>query len=110
MNQRPITIDKEGAMTLPKAVRVALKITDRAQLMYEVRDGGVFLRPAITIPAEDAWAYAPEGSAAIERARHSPFVPGVTEEDLEAINASDDPEQAARDPIARLRVPSGQNA
>ncbi|MCA1723474.1 MAG: AbrB/MazE/SpoVT family DNA-binding domain-containing protein, partial [Thermomicrobia bacterium] len=66
MDQRPITIDKEGVVTLPKAVRVALKITDRAQLTYEVRDGGVFLRPAIIISAEDAWAYTPEESAAIE--------------------------------------------
>ncbi|MCA1667443.1 MAG: type II toxin-antitoxin system PrlF family antitoxin, partial [Thermomicrobia bacterium] len=80
MDQRPITIDKEGVVTLPKAVRVALKITDRAQLTYEVRDGGVFLRPAIIISAEDAWAYTPEESAAIERAPHSPVVPNIGEE------------------------------
>ncbi len=99
--ERPITMDKDGAMTLPKTVRTALRLTDRAQLTYEVREGGVFLRPAIIIPAEDAWAYTPTESAAIERARQSPIVPGVTEEDLAAINASGDPEQAARDLIAR---------
>jgi bifunctional DNA-binding transcriptional regulator/antitoxin component of YhaV-PrlF toxin-antitoxin module len=101
INERPITIDKEGVMTLPKAVRTALHITGRAQLTWEVRDGGVFLRRAITIPAEDAWAYRPEEAAAIERARNSPVLPGVTEDDLEAIIASDNPEQAARDLIAR---------
>ena len=98
--ERPITMDKDGAMTLPKAVRSALHITDRTQLTYEIRDGGVLLRPAIIIPQEDAWAYTPEESAAIERARHSPIVPNVTDADLEAINAANDPERAARDLVA----------
>ncbi len=100
-NQRPIMVDKEGAMTLPKAVRTALQITDRAQLTYEVRDGGVFLQRAITIPAEDAWAYTPEESAAIERARHSPLLPHVGEDDLIAIMEADDPQAAARALIAK---------
>ncbi len=101
VTERPITLDKDGAMTLPKVVRTALHITDRTQLTYEIRDGGVLLRPAIVIPQEDAWAYTPEESAAIERALHSPVVPGVTDEDLAAIAAADDPEQAARALIAR---------
>ncbi|MGI8687779.1 MAG: AbrB/MazE/SpoVT family DNA-binding domain-containing protein [Thermomicrobiales bacterium] len=96
VTERPITLDKDGAMTLPKAVRTALHITDRTQLTYEIRDGGVLLRPAIVIPQEDAWAYTPEESAAIERARHSPIVPHVGEEDLVAIMEADDPQAAMR--------------
>lgn len=49
----------------------------------------------------DAWAYTPEMRARIERARQSRDVPGVTEEDLQAIAASDDPEAAARGLIAQ---------
>lgn len=96
VTERPITLDKDGAMTLPKAVRTALRITDRTQLTYEIRDGGVLLRPAIVIPQEDAWAYTSEESAAIERARHSPIVPHMSEEDLIAIMEADDPHAAMR--------------
>jgi len=98
-----VIVNRQGRITLPIKIREELHLGEDAALEVETRDGGIFLRPAVvfTVPREDAWAYTPEESAAIERARHSPIVPGVTEEDLEAINASADPEQAARDLIAR---------
>lgn len=49
----------------------------------------------------DVWQYTPEMHARIERARRSRDVPGVTEEDLQAIAAADDPEAAARQLIAQ---------
>ncbi len=51
---------------------------------------------------EDSWALTPEFRARLERARRSPVLTGVTEEDLEAVIAANDPQGAARELIARL--------
>ncbi len=51
---------------------------------------------------EDSWAYTPEFRARLERARTSPVLTGVTEEDLEAVIAANDPQVAAQELIARL--------
>ncbi len=53
------------------------------------------------VPAEDAWAYTPEHRAAVERARNSPTISGVTEEDLLALIEADDPQAAIRELIDR---------
>ena len=55
----------------------------------------------VSVPREDARAYTAEHRASVARAPASPDIPGVTEADLEAINAVDDPEAAARELIAR---------
>lgn len=51
---------------------------------------------------EDSWALTPAFRARLERARTSPVLTGVTEEDVEAVIAADDPQAAARDLIARM--------
>lgn len=101
MARNIISMREDGRMTFPATARKALHIEGETDFAYEVTNGGLFLRPILTIPREDAWAYTPEESAAIERALRSPIVPGVTDEDLAIIAAADDPEQAARDLIAR---------
>ncbi len=50
---------------------------------------------------EDAWADTPEFRARLARARTSPVLTGVTEEDLESVIAADNPQVAARELIAR---------
>ena len=96
-----VTMTDRGRITLPASVRKELHIEGETPLELETIEGRIILRPAVVIPREDAWAYTVAESAAIERARRSPIVPGVTEEDLEAINASVNPAEAARDLIAR---------
>ena len=96
-----VTMTDRGRITLPANVRKELHIEGETPFELETTEGRIVLRPALVIPREDAWAYTPEESAAIERARLSPVVPGVTEEDLEAINANANPQQAARDLVAQ---------
>jgi len=51
---------------------------------------------------EDSWASTPEFRTRLEYARKSPVLTGITEEDLEAVIAANDPQVAARELIARL--------
>lgn len=51
---------------------------------------------------EDSWVSTPEFRARLERARTSPVLTGITEEDVEAVIAANDPQAAARELIARL--------
>jgi len=90
-----------GRITIPSTIRPALHLDDNAQLQLEIIDDRLVITPAITIVREDAWAYTPEESAAIERARHSPLLPHVGEDDLIAIMEADDPQAAARAVIAK---------
>ncbi len=92
-----VTVNRQGRITLPSSIRKELNIGEDATLEVETRDGGIFLRPALVIPREDAWAYTPEYRALIEKARNSPIVPNVSEADLVAIMEADDPQIAARD-------------
>jgi len=96
-----VTMTDRGRITLPASVRKELHLEGETPFELETAGDRIILRPALVIPREDAWAYTPKESAAIERARHSPVVPGITEEDLDAINTSADPQQAARDLIAQ---------
>ncbi|MCA1724877.1 MAG: hypothetical protein LC748_11635, partial [Thermomicrobia bacterium] len=97
-----VSMREDGRMTVSRSCSQGTPYRGETDFACGVTDGGLFPRPILTIPPEDTWAYMPEESATIEGIRHSPIGPGVREEDLEAINASDDPEQAARDLITRL--------
>lgn len=70
---------------MSKSAVIEMAIREKARREYE----------------SDVWAYSPEVQAPIARARQSRDAPGVTEEDLQAIAASDDPEAAARQLIAQ---------
>jgi AbrB family looped-hinge helix DNA binding protein len=100
-----VTMSDRGRITIPSTIREALHLDDHAQLQLDIVDDRLVITPAVVIPREDAWAYTPEESAAIERARHSPLLPNVGEDDLIAIMEADDPQAAARALIAKhLRV------
>jgi len=96
-----VTMSDRGRITIPATIREALHLDDNAQLQLDVVNDTLVITPTITIPREDAWAYTPEESAAIERARHSPLLPHVGEDDLVAIMEADDPQAAARALIAK---------
>jgi AbrB family looped-hinge helix DNA binding protein len=96
-----VTMSDRGRITIPSAIREALHLDDNAQLQLDIVDDRLVITPAITIPREDAWPYTPEESAAIERARQSPLLPNVGEDDLIAIMEADDPQAAAQALIAK---------
>jgi AbrB family looped-hinge helix DNA binding protein len=96
-----VTMSDRGRITIPSTIREALHLDDHAQLQLDIVDDRLVITPAVVIPREDAWAYTPEESAAIERARHSPLLPNVGEDDLIAIMEADDPQAAARALIAK---------
>lgn len=86
-----VKVNRQGRITLPSSIRKELNIEEDATLEVESRDGGIFLRPALIIPREDAWAYTPEYRASVERARNGPAYSGVTSEDLEELITATDP-------------------
>ncbi len=96
-----VTMSDRGRITIPSAIREALHLDDTAQLRLDIVDDRLVITPALVIPREDAWAYTPEESAAIEHARQSPLLPHVGEDDLIAIMDADDPQAAARALIAK---------
>ncbi|MHB8644450.1 MAG: ribbon-helix-helix protein, CopG family [Thermomicrobiales bacterium] len=77
--------DLATSLGVSKSAVIEMAIREKARREYE----------------SDAWGYTPQMRARIERARQSRDVPGVTEEDLQAIAAADDPASAARQLIAR---------
>lgn len=101
------TVNRQGRITLPRSIRKELHIEEETMLEVEVRDGGIFLQPALIIPREDAWAYTPEHRAAVERARRGPDIPGVTEDDLLAVIDADD-QQAAMSALIARKQPSAR--
>lgn len=64
-----ITSNKEGRITIPAEIRTALRVEGEAHWTIEIADGAVILRPALVVPREDAWAYTPEHTAKVARAR-----------------------------------------
>ncbi len=61
--------NKEGRLTIPAEARAALRIEGETHWTVEIVEGALILRPAVVVPREDAWAYTPEHTAKIERAR-----------------------------------------
>ncbi len=74
-----VMMDARGQLTLPENVREALQVENGngLQLELEVVDHAVVLRPTLVIPEEDLWAYTPENTERLLRARERP-----QEEDL----------------------------
>jgi AbrB family looped-hinge helix DNA binding protein len=95
-----VSLNSQGRLTIPGAIRKELDLKTGDPVELEVTNGALIVRPVAVIPREDMWAYTPENRLRIERARQSPDVPNVTEEDLIAIIDADDPEAAVQDLIA----------
>jgi AbrB family looped-hinge helix DNA binding protein len=55
-------------MTIPAEIRRELGIEGESTLIVETDDGRMVARPALVIPAEDAWAYTPEFIAKVKQA------------------------------------------
>lgn len=84
-----VGINTAGRLTLPVEARRQLGIADSAaQLQLEVSGGKVTLRPVVTGPREDAWAYTPEFRRQLEatfRDVREGRVRQLTESELERI-------------------------
>jgi AbrB family looped-hinge helix DNA binding protein len=67
---KTISMNDQGRMTLPAEVRKELGLTGSANFEVEVDDDGqrLVLRPVVTIPREDAWAYSAEHRAILKHA------------------------------------------
>lgn len=78
-------------MTLPAKVREAMGIDGRAQVEVEVDGQELRVRPTVTIPREDAWAYT-RAHLALVRAALDDVQAGrvvtVAKEQLDALTAS----------------------
>jgi bifunctional DNA-binding transcriptional regulator/antitoxin component of YhaV-PrlF toxin-antitoxin module len=50
-----VPISKRGTITLPPEMRRALGLdeTEHPMMLVELRDGGIFLQPAATVPVRD---------------------------------------------------------
>ncbi len=57
-----LTLSSNGKVVLPARVRRKLRLRARSKLAFELRDGGVFLRPAGKLPAFELIDYPPPGS------------------------------------------------
>lgn len=68
MSRAFVTVNRQGRITLPAAVRRQMRLEEGHQLEVVVSQGEVRLRPAAIVPAEDAWAYTAENVAAIREA------------------------------------------
>jgi len=71
---------------MPAEARRELRLEGEVQFVVEVGEGEIVLRPAMTIPREDAWAHTPEHrdllARALEDVRNGRIVQGTTEERL----------------------------
>ena len=66
-----VTMSSSGRMTLPAETRRAMGLTEETEFEVEISEGEdvIRLRPLVSIPREDAWAYTPAHLAKLERAR-----------------------------------------
>jgi len=66
--KKPVVMDPSGRLTMPAEARQELHLEGETQFIVEYGAEGIVLRPAVTIPREDAWAYKPEHMKRLERA------------------------------------------
>ncbi len=83
-------MSETGRITLPAAVRKLMRLEPNQELEIEVSEDGdeLLLRPMVSIPREDAWAYTPEHRESIRRANEdiaAGRVRQMTEDDLRAL-------------------------
>jgi AbrB family looped-hinge helix DNA binding protein len=82
-----VTVNAQGRMTIPAEIRRELGIEGEAILIVETDAGRLIARPAVVIPAEDAWLYTPEHVARVKQAEAA-FDAGqsfqLTEDELRA--------------------------
>ncbi len=62
-----LTLSSKGQVVLPAPVRRKLRLRARSKLELELRDGGVFLRPAGKPPVFEPIDYPPPGSLKVNK-------------------------------------------
>ena len=83
-------MSETGRITLPAAVRKLMRLEPNQELEIEVSEDGdeLLLRPMVSIPREDAWAYTPEHREVIRRPREdiaAGRVRRMSEEEISAL-------------------------
>src|SRR4051812_47966175 len=63
-----VSINAQGRMTVPSEIRRELGISGEVTVIVETEPGRMIIRPAVVVPAEDAWAYTPEHPALLAAA------------------------------------------
>ena len=77
-----VTMNAQGRITVPASARRALHVDGEALFEVEINENTIVLRPVITVPAEDTWAYTPEHLRQVEEARQEGRGLRLTEDDL----------------------------
>jgi hypothetical protein len=91
-----VTIDADGWVLLPYRASRALRPKEERLTLLDVtidNESGTLILRRSEIDEEDWWAYTPEHSAAIVRAKHSPSY-RIARQELEALADADDPQEA----------------
>ena len=57
---KAVTVSSKGQISIPKEVRVALRIKEGDSLTYTIVDGKIVLEPMIGIPRSQAWFWTKE--------------------------------------------------
>jgi len=72
MTQTLVTMEANGRLVIPAAMRTELGIVDREMLAVENRDGSIVLTPVVVVPVDHTFPITPELVAAAGRARTEP--------------------------------------
>jgi len=86
-----VSLGKSGRVTLPAPARRALGLTEGSELLVEVADGVLTMRPAVVLTREDAWAYTSDHRERLAQARRevdAGHVYRVSEEHLKELFAA----------------------
>jgi bifunctional DNA-binding transcriptional regulator/antitoxin component of YhaV-PrlF toxin-antitoxin module len=66
---KPVLMSNGGRLTIPAEARKQLGVSGETQFQVDVVQGSIRLRPAVTVPRDDAWAYTPEYRSLVNRSR-----------------------------------------
>lgn len=94
-----VTLNDQGKLTIPDAMRKALHLAAGDQLELEIQGGELILRPVLVVLREDAWAYMPEHRAHVREAQAQPSF-SVTRDELAMIADAEDLAAVAEQVIA----------
>jgi AbrB family looped-hinge helix DNA binding protein len=71
-----LTLSSKGQIVLPAPMRRRLRLKTRAKLEIEERDGGLFIRPAKTVPPVQPIDYPAPGALKLDPWEHALMVRG----------------------------------
>ena len=72
MAQTLVTMEANGRLVIPAALRTELGIVDREMLAVENRDGSIVLTPVVVVPVDHTFPSTPDLVAAAARAKAEP--------------------------------------